>query len=70
VFDRYGRVSHMHSYTNETASVSGTIAERWSYLDDDYGRKDVASRSVGNSPADYTDPKGNSGLSSLFRKAK
>ena len=38
----------MNYYSNQAAFASGTIAERWSYAYDEYGRKSVARRSVAN----------------------
>jgi RHS repeat-associated protein len=41
-------------YGEEAAYASGAIAERWSYLYDDHGRKHVASRSVANTSGGFS----------------
>lgn len=54
VFDSYGRLSHMNFYANSADRTAGTIAERWSYAYDSYGRKNVAQHSVLSSPGVFT----------------
>ncbi|MBA3354293.1 MAG: RHS repeat-associated core domain-containing protein, partial [Blastocatellia bacterium] len=46
VYDSFGRLSHVNYYASETTYTAGTIAERWNYLYDEYGRKDAAIHSV------------------------